>query len=193
MKEKELPLIGKNIQKIRKQKQFTLDILAERSGVSKSMLSQIESEKVNPTVATVWKIARGLGVELDALLKGMDKRVKKFQVIRRENIAIWNTAENGPHIKVLSPIEMAEDLEIYLLDFDKGSALHSKPHEPKSKEYLTVLEGKVHVRAGKNESELNVGDFIIYDCDVEHSIENIYEGPSKVYMIVRFLKNNVFR
>jgi len=188
MKEKELALIGQNIQKIRKQKQFTLDILAERSGVSKSMLSQIESEKVNPTVATVWKIARGLGVELDALLKGLDKSARKFQVIRSENIAVLDTEDNGPHIKVLSPIEMAEDLEIYLLDFERGSALHSKPHEPKSEEYLTVLDGKIRVRAGENESELGTGDSIIYHCDVEHSIENIHDGPSKVHMIVRFFK-----
>ena len=192
MKEKELSLIGKNIQKIRKQKNFTLDILAERSGVSKSMLSQIESENVNPTVATVWKIARGLGVELDAIFKGLDKSIKSFQIIRKENIQTLDTEKNGPHIKVLSPIEMAEDLEIYLLDFDKGSTLQSNPHEAKSKEYLTILEGKVRVRAGKNEGVLNEGDFIIYDCDIEHSIENINDGPSRVFMIVRFFKNNLF-
>jgi len=188
MKEKELPLIGQNIQKIRKQKQFTLDTLAERSGVSKSMLSQIESEKVNPTVATVWKIARGLGVELDALLKGIDKTMRKFQVIRRENIEIMNATENAPDIYVLSPIEMAEDLEIYLLNFERGAVLHSNPHEPKSEEYLTILEGRIRVQAGENVSELNAGDFIIYNCDVEHTIENIYDGLSKVHMIVRFYK-----
>ncbi len=186
--EKSFPPIGENIQKMRKQKQFTLDTLAERSGVSKSMLSQIESGKVNPTVATVWKIARGLGVELDALLKGMDRGLKKFDIIRKESTTILDTTEKGPHIRVLSPIEMAEDLEIYLLDFEKGTALHSKPHEPKSEEYLTVLEGRVKVRAGNNEAELNTGDFIIYNCDIEHSIENIHEGTSRVHMIVRFFK-----
>jgi len=183
-----LPLIGKNIQKIRKQQQLTLDVLSERSGVSKAMLSQIESEKVNPTVATVWKIARGLEVELDALLKGKSENIRKFIVIRNEDTATMETAENGPHIHVLSPIEMAEDLEIYMLTFDKGSILYSKPHEPKSEEYLTVIEGSIRVRALENESELNAGDFIIYHCDVEHSIENIYDGTSKIHMTVRFFK-----
>ena len=52
------PMIGKNIQRIRSARKLTLNVLSERSGVSKAMLSQIESDKVNPTVATVWKIAR---------------------------------------------------------------------------------------------------------------------------------------
>ena len=63
------PQIGTNIQRIRKEQELTLEALAERSGVSKAMLSQIESDKVNPTVLTIYKIARGLEVELDAILK----------------------------------------------------------------------------------------------------------------------------
>jgi len=186
MKDENPPLIGKNIQKIRKKKQLTLDILAERSGVSKAMLSQIESQKVNPTVATVWKISRGLGVELDAILKGKSESTKRFIVIRKGNMAVLDTIKDSLHVQVLSPIIMAEDLEIYILTFDKGSSLHSKPHEPKSEEYLTILEGAVRVKAGTSESELHKGDFIIYHCDVEHSIENIHNGSSIIHMIVRF-------
>ena len=182
------PLIGKNIQKIRKEHQLTLDSLAERSGVSKAMLSQIESEKVNPTVATVWKIARGLEVELDALLKGKSEDIRKFSVTRHENISVLDTTPNGPHLRVLSPIEMAEDLEIYLLTFDPGSSLDSKAHEARSEEYLTVLEGEVRVTAGENVSELSAGDFIIYHCDIDHKIENISPGNSKIHLVVRFFR-----
>jgi len=67
------PMIGKNIQRIRSSRKLTLNVLSERSGVSKAMLSQIESDKVNPTVATVWKIARGLNVELNDLLDTDDQ------------------------------------------------------------------------------------------------------------------------
>ena len=74
--------------------------VAERSGVSKAMLSQIESEKVNPTVATVWKIARGLDVELDSLLKGNGQ------------LTSLGTSGGGLDLKVMSPISMAEDLEV---------------------------------------------------------------------------------
>ena len=74
------PQIGSNIQKIRKEQQLTLEALAERSGVSKAMLSQIESDKVNPTVLTIYKIARGLEVELDAILKGGWEPARRFAI-----------------------------------------------------------------------------------------------------------------
>lgn len=180
------PSVGRNIQRIRKQQQLTLGVLAERSGVSKAMLSQIESEKVNPTVATIWKIARGLEVELDALLKDTGTPVRKFLVSRREELGRLDPRENGPHVQVLSPLAMAEDLEIYLFTFEPGAALRSQPHAPQTEEYLTVLDGRLRVGAGDKSAELEAGDFIIYNCDVDHSIENIASGPSRVHMIVRF-------
>ncbi len=180
------PSVGRNIQRIRKQQQLTLAVLAERSGVSKAMLSQIESQKVNPTVATVWKIARGLEVELDALLRGSGAPVRKFLVTRSEEVTTLEPSTEGLHIQVLSPLAMAEDLEIYLLSFDPGCSLGSSPHAAGTEEYLTVLEGKVRVAAGEKSSALQAGDFVIYNCDVEHSIQNLSEGPARIHMIVRF-------
>jgi transcriptional regulator with XRE-family HTH domain len=182
------PSVGRNIQRIRKQQQLTLGVLAERSGVSKAMLSQIESEKVNPTVATVWKIARGLEVELDELLKGAEVPVRKFLAARHSEHTTLDGPPGSPRIEVLSPLAMAEDLEIYLLSFEREAVLRSSPHAPQTEEYLTVVEGKVRVRAGDKSSDLAAGDFIIYACDVEHSIENLAAGPSRVHMIVRFVR-----
>jgi transcriptional regulator with XRE-family HTH domain len=182
------PSVGRNIQRIRKRQQLTLGVLAERSGVSKAMLSQIESEKVNPTVATVWKIARGLEVELDELLKGAEVPVRKFLVARREEHTTLEGPDGAPRIEVLSPLAMAEDLEIYLLEFQRGAVLRSSPHAPQTEEYLTILEGRVRVRAGDKSSDLESGDFVIYNCDVEHTIENLADGPSRVHMIVRFVR-----
>jgi transcriptional regulator with XRE-family HTH domain len=183
------PVIGKNIQRIRKQLELTLGVLAERSGVSKAMLSQIEAEKVNPTVATVWKIARGLEVELESLLKG-GTEVRKFVVTRSEGTGILDTAQDGPHIRVLSPLAMAEDLEIYLLNFDPGSVLRSSPHAHGTEEYITVFEGRIRVTAGDQQTELQNGDFIIYNCDVDHTIENLSDSPAVIHMIVRFARRH---
>jgi transcriptional regulator with XRE-family HTH domain len=183
-----LPEIGHNIKTIRKEQQMTLDVLAEKSGVSKAMLSQIESQKVNPTVATVWKIARGLDVELDGLLKGESAPARKFEVTESDRITVLDTAENGPHIQVLSPIEMAEDLEIYVLTFDPGSTLDSNAHAAGTEEYLTVLEGEIRVSVADKEAILKTGDFILYNCDVRHIIQNLGDERARVHMVVRFTK-----
>ncbi len=188
MKPVKPPLIGGNIQAIRKKQNLTLDMLSEKSGVSKAMLSQIESEKVNPTVATVWKIAQGLEVDINALLKGGREPARKFTVTRREKVTSLDTDEEGLHIKVLSPISMVEDLEMYLLTFKAGGALRSSAHFPQTEEFLTIMEGRVRITAGENVTELEAGDFISYHCDVEHSIENLATSEAVVHMVVRFHK-----
>ena len=180
------PQIGSNIQRIRKEEGLTLESLAERSGVSKAMLSQIESDKVNPTVLTIWKIARGLDVELDAILKGSWEPARRFSVTREKDAVVLDAPDNGPHIRVYSPLSMAEDLEIYQLSFDPGAALVSGPHAPRTEEYLTVLEGRVRVEAAGKNAELGPGDFITYHCDIDHVIENPFEEPARIHMVVRF-------
>ena len=96
------PQIGRNIQKIRKKHGMTLDILSEKSGVSKAMLSQIESEKVNPTIATVWKIAQGLDVDISSLLTGQDELLRKFQVSRgKRNYQARYRRRRGPYQSAL--------------------------------------------------------------------------------------------
>ncbi len=183
------PSVGENIQRLRKQQKLTLEVLSEKSGVSKAMLSQIESAKVNPTVATIWKIARGLGVEIHALLKGSGESMRRFEVNRKESITILDTDEEGVHVKVLSPISMAEDLEMYSLTLKSKGVLRSAPHYPRTEEFLTVLEGKVRVTAGANKADLGEGDFIMYHCDIEHAIENLGGREAKLFLVVRFNKS----
>jgi transcriptional regulator with XRE-family HTH domain len=185
------PLIGANIKRLRRENGLTLDVLAERSGVSKAMLSQIEAEKVNPTVATVWKISQGLNVEINGLLEGSEGPVRKFHLTRKDNITELDTDEDGLHIRVLTPIQLVEDLEMYLLTFSPRGALRSGAHFPHTEEFLTVISGGIHVRAGDRDATLEEGDFIRYQCDVDHDIENIGPGEAVVHMVVRFHKRSL--
>ncbi len=182
----ELPAVGVNVQKERRKQQLSLDALSAASGVSKAMLSQIESGKVNPTVATMWKIAHALGVDFDMMLKGEGVRSKKFEVNPAERITSFTMESSGTVFRVLSPIRMAEDLEFYMVTLEPGAVHASQPHQEGTEEYLTVLSGELSVIAGKNTAQLRKGDFISYESDVEHSISNPSRHPTEIYMVVRF-------
>jgi len=182
------PRIGSNVKRERKRQRLSLDELSQKSGVSKAMLSQIEAEKVNPTVATAWKIAYALNLDFNAMLKGREENIRKFEVNRKDDITSLDTDEEGVHINVLSPISLAEDLELYILTFKNGAILRSNPHYAGTEEYLTVLDGQVKVSAGKNVASLNAGDVIIYQCDIDHVIENVGPGEAKVHLVVRFVR-----
>lgn len=182
----DLPAVGVNVHKERRRQQLSLDALAAGSGVSKAMLSQIESGKVNPTIATMWKIAHALGVDFELLLKGEGGKIKKFEVNRADSITSFTTDQSGTVFKVLSPISMAEELEFYQVTLEPGSMHRSQPHTDGTEEFITVLSGNVRITAGRNSVDLHQGDFIHYQSDIEHSIENVSVTKAEVYMIVRF-------
>ncbi|TFG60433.1 MAG: XRE family transcriptional regulator [Spirochaetales bacterium] len=185
------PLVGRNIKIIRKQQNLTLGVLSEKSGVSKTMLSQIEAEKVNPTVAMIWKIAQGLGVEITELLQGSGEPPRKFNVTRKDTVTVLNAAADAVQLHVLSPVSLVEDLEMYLLTFKPQGSLTSKPHFPRTEEFITVLRGAVEVTAGSHTACLEKGDFISYHCDVNHEIRNAGDGDAEIHMVVRFNKRQL--
>ncbi|HKK65449.1 MAG TPA: XRE family transcriptional regulator [Clostridia bacterium] len=180
------PSIGSSIQKMRKAHKLTLSVLSQKSGVSAATLSQIEADKVNPTIATLWKIAEGLEIEIQSLLSGLEKQRPMFDVSRKDEITRFDTEEEGVRIRVFSPLSMAEDLEVYTLTFKPGRKLMSQAHPAKTEEFLTVVQGSIRVQAGENEARLEPDDFIRYHADVEHLIENIGEEIALINMVVRF-------
>lgn len=190
MTEKILLPIGDIIKEIRKDKQMTLKILSEKSGVSKAMLSQIESAKVNPTISTVWKIATGLEVEINELTRVVSVKARNFTLTKKNEIIIPDPleGEKGIQIKDLTSLDAVEDIEIFIMTFEKGRKLFSEPHFTGTEEFLTLLDGKVTVTAGINVIQMNKGDFLSYHSDIEHTIENTGENNAVVHMVVQYKK-----
>lgn len=180
------PPIGKNIMNERKLKNMSLDELAKRSGVSKSMLSQIEQDKTNPTVVTAWKIARALDMSVQELLESTGSNI--IEVIRSADAPIIHSEDRLCTIRINSPIHMTDNLELYQMLFKPGGKNISLPHFPKAEEFLTVTEGSLKVTSGDYSTVLHKGDTARYRADVEHMIENLSEGVSEAYMVVWFPK-----
>jgi len=176
--------IGKNIMHYRKKKGISLDELSRRSGVSKSMLSQIEQEKTNPTVITVWKISRVLDTTIEELVESVNEF--PIEVLPRTDAPLYYSEDRSCKIQVNSPIHMKDNLELYTLTFKPRGGLHSKPHYPKSEEFLTVISGQIQVTAGEFSAVLNEGDTARYRADRDHSIVNLGDTEATAYLVVMF-------
>ena len=188
MVEKHLLPIGTTIQEIRKDRKMTLGVLSEKSGVSKAMLSQIESDKVNPTIATVWKIATGLGVDINELTRVISVTKRNFTLTKKDDISILNCDQEGVHLRTLTPVTMIDDLEMYLITFEPESELKSLPHFHGTEEFLTLLEGELLVKAGESNTVMHKGDFLAYHSDIDHSITNTGASKAVLHMVVRYKK-----
>ena len=182
----EVPAVGDNLKRERRKQHLTLDALALASGVSKAMLSQIEANKVNPTIGTLWKVVKALNIDFDAVLSVEQNQSKKFDITRSENITSLKTGQSNAVFRVLSPLSMADYLELHLVTLPAGCVHASHPHTPGTEEYITILSGNVTVRAGENHAQLNTGDVIVFQADVEHSLENHSSAPAELYMMIRF-------
>jgi transcriptional regulator with XRE-family HTH domain len=180
------PKVGKNIMNQRKSRGMSLDELAKRSGVSKSMLSQIEQEKTNPTVITVWKIARSLDLSVQEIMEtGNDSLI---EVTRCDDSPLIYSEDKLCIIRVNSPIHMTDNLELYHMTFKPGGVNQSLPHYPNAVEFLTVITGQLEVTSGRHSKVLNKGDSARYRGDREHSIKNLSDTISEAYLVVWFPK-----
>ncbi|WP_347311908.1 helix-turn-helix domain-containing protein [Defluviimonas sp. SAOS-178_SWC] len=174
--------LAASLKEARKSKGLSLDAVAKLSGVSRSMVSQIERGESSPTVSTLWNLTQALQVDFAGLLEG--RSTPGIEVIRAEAAPVIAGRGKGVRIRILSPAEAAGEHEVYDLGFDAGGTLVSDPHGPGCREHLTVLEGVVVVVSGEDTQRLGVGDTARYFADRPHRIE-AEGGPARAILIVQ--------
>lgn len=174
--------LAASLKEARKSKGLSLDAVARLSGVSRSMVSQIERGESSPTVSTLWNLTQALQVDFAGLLEG--RTAPGIEVIRAEAAPVIAGRGHGVRIRILSPAEAAGQHEVYDLGFDAGGSLASDPHGPGCREHLTVLEGAVVVVSGEDRTRLDVGDTARYFADRPHRIE-AEGGAARAILIVQ--------
>ena len=176
--------LGKRVKKLRGDRGWSLEELANASGVSRSMLSEIEREKANPTLTVTFRIARAFGLTLQELIESAEASASKIQVIRASDRAQVYRSDKQCEIRTLSPINLEKDVEFYEVTLKPGGALRSQPHFEGTREFLTVEEGCVRIESDQDTDELTKGDSGTYRADVPHAIVNTAKGPAVVFLVV---------
>lgn len=176
--------VGRRVKRLRQDRGWSLEELAAASGVSRSMLSEIEREKANPTLTVTFRIARAFGMSLQDLIESAESSASKIQVIRASERAQVYRSDKQCEIRTLSPINLEKDVEFYELKLRPGGALRSQPHFEGTREFLTVEEGEVVVESGDAVETLAKGDSGTYPADVPHAIVNRSDADSLVFLVV---------
>lgn len=162
---------------------MTLDDLSRTAGVSKSMLSEIERDKANPTIAVAWRLTNALGVSLDQLF-ATHKAQETIVVAGPHDIPTLDGHEAKYQLRVWGPIDLAGKFEWYELTLQPGGALVSNAHEPGTREHLTVLHGSVAVESDGVSRRLKTADTARYVADVPHAIRNVGKNEAKALLVV---------
>lgn len=175
--------VCRRIHQLRQQRGWSLDVLSRASGVSRSMLSQIEREQANPTLAVTVKIASALGLSMAELLEQIAP-IKNIEVIRAEDRSHIFRADSNCSIRTLSPLHLEKDVEFYEVLLNPEGALRSAAHFEGTREFLTVQKGRVEVISEAEKIELNKGDSASYRADVPHEIRNLMKSEAVVFLVV---------
>lgn len=162
---------------------LSLDAVAKLSGVSRSMVSQIERGESSPTISTLWNLTRALQVDFAGLLDGQAE-ADQIEVLRSQQVPTINNLGNGCRIKILSPPEDAGHHEVYEVILAEGGALESAPHAKGAREHLTVIEGELSITSGTSRTDLSPGDTARYAADVPHAI-TANSGPARAFLVVQ--------
>lgn len=174
--------VCKKVRALRKTRGWTLEQLASLSGVSRSMLSQIERGSANPTLGVAWRIANAFSMSLASLVETAST-APKIDVVRGDDDTHLFRSDENCEIRTLSPLHLEKEVEFYQVIIKPGKALKSAPHFEGTREFLTIEKGAVKVTSGDDVVELKAGDSAHYPADVEHAIENIGDEPALAFLV----------
>lgn len=177
--------IAKNIKEARENKKLTLDAAAKLTGVSRSMLAQIEKGDVNPTISVLWKIANAYKVSFTSLTENKSEIVS---IIRQKDMEPL-TEDGGRYLNY--PIFAFNEktlFETYRIIIEQGGSLLAEPHLKGSEEYITVFAGQVKVTVDDEHFQLSKGDSIRFCADLPHAYRNIGSECTELSMIIYYNK-----
>jgi transcriptional regulator with XRE-family HTH domain len=175
--------LGGRVKHLRSARGWSLEALANASGVSRSMLSEIEREQANPTLAVTLRISRAFGLTLGELLE-LPGAASAVTVIRADDHAYHYRSDKDCRIRTLSPLNLEKDVEFYEIRLQPGGALRSSPHFEGTREFLTLQRGRLRIESAGDKEELEAGDSASYRADVPHALINTGKTEAVSFLIV---------
>jgi transcriptional regulator with XRE-family HTH domain len=165
-----LQALGPRIREERGRRRLSLEELAARAGVSRSMLSDVERGAKLPTVLVLDRIATGLGTSIARLL-GQERRARVIVLRRAEQDTALDSS--GWERRILSPVLPGVEFELMRTTIPaRVDAGVFPPHAPGSREYLAMERGVLHLTLDGARHVLRAGDSIYYEGDCHHAFAN---------------------
>jgi len=178
--------LGNKLRQLRLKKKIALVDLGKHTGLSASMISQLENGKLVPTLPTLARIAMVFDVGLDHFFT--DKRRKRlFSIVRvNERMRFPERSDSpapGYYFECLAFSAQDKSLQAYLAEFPVRTANEATEHMHEGAEFFHVIEGTVAIRYQDEEQIMNVGDSVYFDSSGPHSYRGVGSGTAKAIVI----------
>ena len=166
---------------------MTLEQLSAQSGVSKSMLSQIERGEANPTFAVVWSLTQALDLDFADLVGGSSTRtVDQIEVTSKTHTPVIRGEDGRSVLKILSTPRLAGRVEWYEIEIQPGASLDSEAHAPGTFEHFTAWTDRFEITSAGASAEVLEGETARYRADVAHRIANVGNAVARGLLVVLY-------
>ena len=174
--------LGKTVQRLRKAYNLSLSELAEQSGVAKSIISQIERNETNPTLATIWRLSQALDVSIERVLGSIEDAPFIEKTTKVDTPVIFSD-DGKCRLAVVGWLKTVEWLQWYDFQAEPGGVLESDAHQRGSVECLSILAGEVEVEVAGVIERAIPGETLRYRCDRPHAIRVVGNKPAHATMV----------
>ena len=176
----DLTSLGARIRAERLRRRLSLQALQARTGVSRSMLSEVERGGKAPTVLVLDRIATGLDTSIARLL-GQERQARVIVLRRAEQYTAMDPS--GWERRILSPVLPGVEFELMRTTIPPGvDAGNFAPHGPGSREYLAIERGTLRLTLDGTSHTLSAGDSIYYAGDCWHGFVNPGRATCAYYL-----------
>jgi len=178
--------IGPKLRALRLKKSMGLVELGKHTGLSPALLSKLERDKLYPTLPTLLRIALVFNVGLDYFFTDERKRHVVSVVKKEERIKLPDhpgTEDTAYYFESLDFKCNERRTNSYLAEFEPIAEEKLKPHQHPGSEFLHVMKGRLGLRIGMDNYELDAGDSIYFDPSVPHTYRRVGKQPCQAMIV----------
>jgi len=183
--------IGKVLHELRKQRGLSLNDLASLSGVSRSMLSQVETGRSIPSVVVLCKIARTFDVSVTAFLRKEDAEQPVLLSAKETPLRI--SASGKCAWRSLMSSKEGRKIEFYEILLQGGGMEKVVSYPPGTKASLAVNQGSLLVAIGGQRHRLSEGDVLEFPASLDHAYINPGNEKALIYLVLQFRQNSAWQ
>ncbi len=176
-------ILASNLKKIRKGKSLNLEQTSQLTGISKSMLSQLERGEVNPTISTVYKLSLGLKVPVTAFTKA---EAAPFFQISKDDLEPLSDDSGRYRLYPVFPFQDGQNFEIFYFEFDVGGRLQGNRQIAGTREFITIFEGELTLQLSSGTFMLTEGDSASYNAFDDYIYINSGDRMLKANIVVQY-------
>ena len=177
--------ISLTLKELRRKKGWSLDKAAEKTGVSKAMLGQIEREESSPTIATLWKIASGFNTSFSSFIEDINSEFSR-PVHRGGQTQQLHPSDKKIRVMPLFPFDDQLNLEIFVIELLPTCEHLSPPHQAGVIEHVVVAQGKMEVLVNGKWQPLAKGEGIRFEANRPHGYRNLSSKIAVIHDIIHY-------